>query len=113
MTALVVTLPLRVRNTSNLREFWAVKAKRNASHRAAVTMVLRHVDLPPLPATVTLTRVGKRDMDFDGVVVSLKACRDAVAAAYGVDDGPKGPIRWEYQQERGEYAVRITIEGVR
>lgn len=75
-------------------------------------MLLKHDPLPPLPARITLTRVGRgtRPMDFDGLVNSLKSVRDAVARHYDVDDG-SDLYRWEYKQERGkEYAVVIMIE---
>ena len=111
-------LPIRVVNTANRREHWAVKAKRNAAHRRAVGLVLGTgvYPAPPLPVVVTLTRIAPKAFDFDGTVVSMKAVRDQVAAHYGVDDGPKEKrIQWEYAERRGavrEYAVEIEIVGV-
>lgn len=42
----------------------------------------------------------------------MEAIRDEVAKIAGVDDGPRGPIRWEYAQEkckRGTFGVRVEI----
>jgi len=62
-----------------------------------------------LPATITLTRVGRRRMDGDNLQGSLKACRDGVAKSFGVDDS-SGQYTWEYRQEIGkQYGVRIEI----
>ena len=37
--------------------------------------------------------------------------RDAVAAALGVDDGPRGPVTWRYAQRRAKtYAVEVRVE---
>jgi len=109
-------LPLRVVNTANRREHWAPRAKRNAAHRAAVAMRLRLSPPPPLPVVVTLTRVAPKPFDFDGTVISLKSIRDAVAAHYGVDDGPSETrIRWEYAARRGDvrqYGVEIEVRAL-
>lgn len=113
MTYFWTTLPLRVVNTLNRREHWAVRAKRNAAHRQAVTLRLRtsRSPPPPLPLVVTLVRIAPRPFDDDGTVASLKAVRDAVAAFYCVDDGP-GETRlvWRYGYRQGAYAVEVRLE---
>jgi len=50
-----------------------------------------------------------RRMDSDGVASALKAVRDGIADALGIDDG-NSRITWIYGQERGEYSVRVEIE---
>lgn len=106
-------LPLRVVNTLNRREHWGPRSKRNAAHRAAVAMRLRLEPPPPLPVVVTLTRVAPKPFDSDGLWASLKAVRDAIAAHYGVDDGPtETRIQWHYAARRGEvrqYGVEIDV----
>lgn len=60
---------------------------------------------------VKLTRVGPRKLDDDNLAGSLKAVRDAIAAALGVDDrDPK--VQWAYSQYpagRGNYWVEVSI----
>ena len=109
------TLPLRLVNALNRREHWATKAKRSAAHRHAVTMQLKagRIRPPPLPLVVTMTRVAPRAFDDDALPGSFKAVRDAVAAFYGVDDGPKETrLRWRYAYRRGEpkqYAIEVGL----
>lgn len=71
-----------------------------------------------LPASgtvaITLTRIAPRALDTDNLASGLKAIRDGVADALGVDDG-SSRIQWRYAQERGkpgEYAVRVEIGAV-
>lgn len=62
-----------------------------------------------MPATVTITRIGKRKLDSDNLAISAKHVRDGIADAYGVDDG-SDLYTWNYAQEIGkDYAVRIEI----
>jgi hypothetical protein len=102
--------PIKLESLANSRLHWARKARIVAGQRAVVKLILAGEDLPALPATVTLTRVGKRKVDDDNLAYLFKGTRDEVAAAMGVDDG--SPLyRWEYRQEIGkEYGVRIEIE---
>jgi hypothetical protein len=63
-----------------------------------------------MPCKVTLTRVGVRELDSDNLARSMKACRDGVADALGVDDGSK-LYDWQYRQRKGkEYGVEVMIE---
>ncbi len=65
----------------------------------------------PGTVVVALTRIAPRDLDTDNLASGLKAVRDGVADALGVDDG-SSRIEWRYAQERGrpgEYAVRVEI----
>jgi hypothetical protein len=111
-TAIEVSLPLRTRSTLNAREHWRKRAKRAQEERAVVRMRLAVVrEWPPrLPAVVTLTRVGPRALDGDNLQGALKAVRDGVADALGVDDGSED-VQWLYAQERGgAHEVRVKVE---
>jgi len=110
-TVIMVSLPLRTHSTLNVREHWRKRARRAQEERAVVRMRLAGVRgwPPPLPVTVTLTRVGPRKLDGDNVQGALKAARDGVADALGVDDGSE-EVLWFYEQERGVYEVRVKVE---
>lgn len=61
---------------------------------------------------VTLTRIAPRALDDDNLRGALKATRDGVADALGIDDRD-ARVEWRYTQERGNprtYAVRVTVE---
>jgi crossover junction endodeoxyribonuclease RusA len=106
-----VSLPLRTRSTLNVREHWRKRAKRAQEERAVVRMRLAGVRgwPPPLPVTVTFTRVGPRALDDDNLAGSFKAVRDGAADALGVDDG-SDEVQWLYVQEKGAYEVRVKVE---
>jgi hypothetical protein len=58
-------------------------------------------------------RLTGRALDGDNLQRALKAVRDGVADALGIDDGDSR-IEWQYGQRRGgkgEYAVEVTIQG--
>jgi len=124
---------LRVVSTMNEREHWRKRAKRSREQRRFVAMLAcgRFGDLqPPLRGyiyrsqvdrrwklmsdaslSVTLTRIAPRALDGDNLAAGLKAVRDGVADALGVNDADPR-VTWAYAQERGkprEYAVRIEI----
>lgn len=64
------------------------------------------------PTTCTLVRIAPRMLDDDNLAGAFKSIRDEVASFFNVDDGPKGPIAWRYEQQRGEpkqYAVHICL----
>lgn len=104
------TIPLKTKNTSNQREHFRARAARLKRERAAaMAKCPRWTGVPLLH--VTLTRVGPRELDSDGVQSALKAVRDGVAARLRIDDGSP-LIRWEYAQAKGEAEVRVVIEHV-
>ena len=116
-TQLRVMVPIRTVSVANLREHWAVKAKRTRAEREAVAWGLRPLlrDEPLgawVPGTVTITRIAPRRLDDDNAVRAQKSVRDEVAAQLGVDDrDPR--VTWRVEQRRGrvrEYAVEILIE---
>ena len=112
-----VKMKIRTISMANVREHWAVRAKRNKTHRLAVAAqfgwcpsVLRET---PFPLTVTLTRHGKRLLDDDNLAGSFKAIRDEVAEQLGRDDNPKSGISWVYKQDKSkEYWIEILVEAV-
>jgi hypothetical protein len=63
--------------------------------------------------TVTMARVAPRELDDDNLRGALKAVRDGIADAFGVNDrDPR--VTWVYGQRRGStprtYAVQVDIE---
>ena len=98
----------------NARVHWTKRAARAKKERAIVATVLR---LHPFasdatPATCTLARIAPRMLDDDNLQGAFKSIRDEVATFFGVDDGPRGPIAWRYEQRREapkQYAVEIRL----
>lgn len=110
-----VTLPLKVVNESNQRGHWAAKARRTKDARNTVGVVLRaHLAAAGrglrAPYVVTLTRIAPRNLDTDGVVSALKATRDGVADALGIDDGDER-VEWRYGQRRGKPGDVTIVRG--
>jgi len=109
----VVTLPVRTVSESNVRGHWAKKAGRAKGQRALALLSLRgaHVDVLALPVRVLLTRIAPRVLDDDNLRAALKAIRDGVADALGVDDrDPR--VMWSYDQRRGapgRYGVEVVV----
>jgi len=114
----VIEVPLRIRNGCNLREHWAVRAKRVKRERDTVMWALfarerpgKSVSLkrPTLPVVVTITRLAPRKLDDDNAIAGCKSVRDAIAECLGVDDADPR-VTWRYAQEKSKtYAVRIEI----
>lgn len=98
----------------NARLHWAARASKVRRERLAVRASLRQQlrgNLPP-PSIVTMRRVASRAMDDDNLAGAFKAVRDEIAEFFGVDDGPRGPISWRYEQRKGaprQYAVIIQL----
>jgi hypothetical protein len=103
-------IPMELPSASNLREHWAVRAKRVDSQRGKVTRRLPERETLPVLLVVRLTRVAPRRLDDDNLRGSLKAVRDAVATWLRVDDASP-LVRWEYAQAKGEPGARIEVEG--
>lgn len=119
----VFDFPLRTVPGVNLREHWAVKAKRVARERAIAALAFRAMiaDLAGIGRAdvVTFTRIAPRLVDSDNLQNAFKATRDELAAFLGVSDAPRGGVDWRYAQERGPptkrgippyYGVRIEVE---
>lgn len=119
LTPVEFQIPIRTVPGLNAREHHMARARRVKVERAAASICMRQMlgctarrcaSSVSLPAVVTLTRVGPREVDSDNVVGACKGVRDGVAAFLGVDDGSDW-VSWRYAQERGEWAVRVRIEG--
>jgi hypothetical protein len=111
--ALAHWLPMRLPSTANLREHWAVRAKRTAAHRAAGLLVSKTAGMR-LPVVVTLTRIAPRELDDDNLASAFKAFRDGVAEGLGFGGDRVPGLAWHYQQEKGKTpTVKVVIEEVR
>ena len=111
-------VPIRVISEANNRDHWTAKRGKNGratKQKEAMSLALfglRYV-VPTLPVTVTLTRIGPKELDsHDNLRGSFKAVVDAIAAFYDIADND-ARIKFEYAQEPGsrEYGVRIHIGG--
>ena len=110
---MIIEMPLRTYSAANLREHWAVRARRVRSERRSTFWALKGASfVPHLPARITLCRISSAALDDDNLRSAFKGIRDEIAAAYEVpDNDPR--LSWEYTQEsckRGTYSVRITLE---
>ena len=124
---MMVHLPIRITRGQNEREHWAVRAKRVKAERTearlSVLSALGTMNAlrkacgwatgeSRLPAVVTLTRIAPRPLDDDNAIAGMKAARDGVADALGIDDADPR-VTWRYAQAKGtpkEYALTIQIE---
>lgn len=105
----MIRIPLRTVSGMNVREHFRVRAKRVKAERQAVALVLGPQKKPALPIVVTLTRIAPSnglDPD-DNLPSAFKAVRDEIAAWLGVDDKDRATVRYEYEQERGPWGIRI------
>ena len=97
-----IELPIIVVSEANRRDHWRVRARRAANQKAMIAVNCRHI-IKPLPddasATITLTRLGKRNLDSDNLAGAFKAVRDAIAELLGVNDGSPR-LNWLYGQEK-------------
>ena len=117
-----VLLPIRTWSEPNLRGHWGRRARRAHKQRETARMLVRAAlaSLPPSKpvcdrkrkSTIRLTRLAPRELDSDNLVASMKAVRDGVADALGMDDGDER-LRWRYAQRKGkpgEYSVLVEIQ---
>ena len=117
MTTTIPIEGLKLGAALNARVHWTKRAARAKRERTIVAVALRchrHPTLEPTctPTTCMLIRIAPRMLDDDNLAGAFKSIRDEVAAFFGVDDGPKGPIAWRYEQRKGEpkqYAVHIAL----
>ena len=105
----VASVPgFRLESKANARDHWrsaAGKTARLVDLGQRMGRLMRVLRPSPEGLTVTFTRVGPRLLDSDNIASAFKAVRDGVATAYGVDDGPRGPITWVYEQIQGQYRI--------
>lgn len=126
MSMLEIELHLRIVSEANKRGHWAKGARRASEQRGIARLALaprvhRTRAMLALECSVcgeqlavTLTRVAPRELDGDNLQRALKAVRDGIADALGIDDRDKR-IAWRYGQQRGaplQYAVRVVLEAV-
>lgn len=109
---------------ANQRGHWSKGAKRAKEQRSVARMKVYGAGAVRLRGwtalAVTLTRLAPRRLDSDNLQRALKAVRDGVADALGVDDGDPR-IEWRYGQRKAmsidgiemrslRYGVEIRIE---
>lgn len=112
VTIVSVLLPVHTVSEANIREHWAVRARRTKAQRQSAYYLLRKYKGlgRSKRLTITITRIGARRMDPDNLANSSKHVQDGIADALGIDDGSER-IEWRYRQEIGKpYAVRIEID---
>ena len=73
--------------------------------------------VPPLPITITLTRLSPGTLDEDSLLLAASPCRDGVAdwlfGELGRGEDRREGLMWRYAQTHGGpgyYAVRIELE---
>lgn len=106
----MIAIPMKLPSAANLREHWAVKAKRVKAQRKTVALAMlaegdelrRLRSLLSMGATlrIVLTRSAPRKLDDDNLASAFKAVRDEVAKQLGVDDGSDA-IEWRCIQAPG------------
>ena len=93
---------LRLVSRSNAREHWSVRHARDKREAGALRAAWTSAGLAgwivPLPCSVTLARLGGKEMDGDNLQGALKAVRDAAAKLIGVDDADDR-VKWRYRQD--------------
>lgn len=105
---------LRTESEANDHAHWRERQKRAKHTRGTVLVVLganvSRRAIPSGPLDVTLTRFAPSSgLDDDNLRPSLKHVRDGVADFLGLKSDRDPRVAWHYAQERGEWAVRITI----
>ena len=100
---------------ANVQTHWAIKAKRQKLQKKIINEKFKKENPSvTLPCTVTLTRIGLREIDDDNLAYAFKTIRDAIAdnlvkdKAPGQADSDKR-ITWLYKQESGKVR-RIRVE---
>lgn len=109
--AVEFVVPIRPVNESNRGGSLRGKLARKAAIKAATDPAIPPaVALVPLPAVVTLTRMGgTKWMDDDGLGTALKYVRDRISAALGVDDGDTARVRFRCRQRPGYGVARVLV----
>lgn len=111
MPEISLSLPIKTVSLLNRREHWAIRAKRTKMHRQAACVLVKNAirgkSINP-PIEVVMIRCGIRKMDDDNVRGALKAVRDGIADALGIDDADPR-VQYRYEQTNGKYAVFIKI----
>jgi hypothetical protein len=111
-------IPIKTISEANARGHWSKRAKRARAQRKMAGMItsselVRHLCDNPMDNMtlfrIKLTRIGKGRMDSDNLAGAMKAIRDGIAEAIGIDDGDPR-MTWDYAQETGKaYSVLVEI----
>ncbi len=109
---MIVTVPIRIESTPNLREHFHTRARRTREHRTAAYYALRAAKAShALPCVITITRIAPRSLDDDNAISGAKGVRDGIADWLDVkDNDPR--VTWKYAQRRGppkHYACEVEI----
>lgn len=119
--ASVIRVPMKVSSEQNLPTHWAARSNIHRKQKQAVWSAMHLLEtkygkIPrDVPVEVKLTRIGKRQMDYDNYVYALKWCRDAIADYLWPDKqlasrDDHDLVSWKYDQLRDkEYALVIEI----
>lgn len=105
-------IPIKTVTGLNAREHWTARHRRVSKEKEATARIVKPF---PVPCIVRMIRLSERLCDDDNLQGACKAIRDQIAKLCGVDDGPSGPIKWVYAQEkckRGHYGVRVEFLAV-
>lgn len=112
-------LPIETRSESNQRGNWRSQHARHAAQRELAAMLARST-LPPgiSPRRIRFVRLGGWPLDDGNLSVAFKHIQDGVCAALGLDDGWRGRIVWQYDQEpqaagtgrRAKTSVRVELQ---
>lgn len=94
-----VEFPMRLVSLLNVREHWAVRAKRAKKQRETGRKMLAGWAVHNPPLTISITRISPRPLDSDNLAASAKHVRDGIADALGIDDGSP-LLTWKYYQEK-------------
>lgn len=110
MTLRLTIKCMETRGGMNAREHHMARARRVKAERLLIGGRLVAHPKPALPCVVTLTRIAPSNgLDDDNLASALKGVRDAFAVWIGVDDKRRDVVRYQYEQERGPWAVRIEV----
>jgi|SRR6185369_16666309 len=105
-----VTVPIRTVSGLNVREHWRARAARVRKERETTAWTLAGKKPPPLPCTISLTRVGPSNgLDDDNLPGSCKGVRDQIAKWLGIDDRCK-LVTWKYDQRRCMQGWSVEVE---
>ena len=102
------TIPIQLPSLANTRLHWRRMAQLKRKQRDATAICMIGKIIPPLQLTVTITRIGPRQLDDDNLAASCKYVRDQIANIVGVDDGSL-LYTWQYKQRKGGYCVEVEM----
>lgn len=108
-------IPMQTVSEANKSEHWSKKHKRHKTQKWQIRCAFStHMPKVQLPALVKLIRISPRSLDDDNLTSAFKWIRDEIGAKLTGDDRPgRGDgdprIKWMYDQEKGQQAVRIEI----